>query len=121
MGVVENDPDRQSTWTSRMTVGEVPVKVMFSAYEGKLYAVTLETEHLGHSRELLRILRAAYGEGIQDNQHMEKFRWSGNRTGMSYDENEITGEAQVYIFSRVGFEYRDSKENERAQEAASDL
>jgi hypothetical protein len=74
-------------------------EIVYGFYKNRLHAVRMITRGYSNSRALLDVLRQAYGPPRRPNQFMENYRWRGSMVTVTYDENSITREADIWLFS----------------------
>lgn len=94
----------------------------FIFYKGRFYFVMIKTEGLVNSRNLLAILKEAYGPGYQSNEYIENYYWFhiGDST-IGYDENSITGDASVFFRSDSIAAEEKADESQEAKKGVKDL
>ncbi len=87
----------------------------FCFYNGRFSDVIIITKGPINSRNLLAILKEAYGQPRQPNEYIEEYYWFNiGDTAIIYDENSITGDANAHFFSRS---IADEEEADNAQKS----
>jgi hypothetical protein len=81
-------------------IGEATAKrIDYFFYKGRLSTVHFATKGFTNSRNVLEVLRQAYGIGERPNRFMYRYLWSGSHVRVSYDQNSITDDADVWFYS----------------------
>jgi hypothetical protein len=93
-------------------------EIRYVFYKEQLAAVAIVTKGESNSRGVLKILQVAYGNGYQGNEYIEEYYWYGQKVIMSYDQDSITGDAIILIFSIKLSNIRKA-ENEKANSDAA--
>lgn len=105
-----------------LTLGEFQLEqVVYSFYKGQLYFIGIKTKGYINSTGVLKILQTAYGKGYQDNQYIEKYIWFGKKLTMSYDQNSVTDDATIYLFSKKLLDLEGLEKDKANAEAAKKL
>lgn len=117
--------DEEGYYTSlidTLKIGDYDLKrIAYSFYKDKLTEIVIETEGYLNSRGFLSILQKAYGSGYKPNRYMEKYAWLGKKVKMMYQENSITNDATVLIFSVELSKLKDQEEENSVEKATKDL
>lgn len=91
--------------------------ILYYFYKGKLITVRLTTKGDANSRGMLEAFSDLYGPGYQANDHVEKHVWQGEKTYLGYEQNTLTNNATVYIWSNALVEQRRREELQAAPKA----
>jgi hypothetical protein len=96
-------------------------QLIYGFYKNRLHAVRMKTKGFIDSRALLEVLRQAYGRPYQPNRFMEGYRWFGSKVTISYDENSIIHDADVWFFSMPLVAEQEADKKAKAKTGASGL
>lgn len=91
--------------------------ILYYFYKGKLITVRLTTQGDANSRGMLEAFSDLYGPGYQANDHVEKHVWQGEKAYLGYEQNTLTNNATVYIWSNALVEQRRREELKAAPKA----
>lgn len=92
--------------------------ILYYFYKGKLITVRLTTQGDANSRGMLEAFADLYGPGYQANDHVEKHVWQGEKVYLGYEQNTLTNNATVYIWSNALVEQRRREELKAAPKPA---
>jgi hypothetical protein len=108
--------------TDKMMIGKYSLaSVEYEFYKGVLSSVTIRTKGYINSTGVLKAFQELYGPGSQDNEYIEEYRWSTEKVLMNYEQNSITDDAIIYIWSVPMMDKSREDEAVDAQKATSDL
>ncbi|GAB2954557.1 hypothetical protein GCM10027048_20010 [Hymenobacter coalescens] len=108
--------------TDSKKVGNFQVsRILYYFYRGQLSSIRLDTKGYLNSRGVLAAFQGLYGPGEQDNEYIEEYSWVGDRVVMNYEENSVSNNATIYLFSRSMLERQRVDEEKAAQKAGADL
>ena len=108
--------------TEKLTLGEYKLdEVVYNFFENKLSTIMIKTKGYTNSRGVLKILQNAYGMGYQSNKYIEEYYWRGAKVTMIYDQNSITDDAIIYIWSITMRELEKNSEEAKTKKASGDL
>lgn len=105
----------------KLTIGNAEVTISYGFYKDKFYSVFIKTKGFENSRELLTILKELYGRGYQDNNYIERYSWHGKKVSLSYEQNSITGDSDVLMYSRESISTQKRDNAERAKRSKNDF
>jgi hypothetical protein len=72
--------------------------VHYLFYKDTLHSIFIRTEGKHNSERMLAALQDLFGEGDRDG-YAPRFTWRGNRVILTYDQNLLTGNADIKIIS----------------------
>ena len=105
-----------------LTIGGSTVqRIVYGFYQGRFYAVLIETDGYANSRALLEVLREAYGPGTRPNRLMERYAWHGTRVWLTYEEHPRSHEATVIYTSIPLSDERQAAEKAKSRQGVSGL
>lgn len=96
-------------------------EIRYVFYKEQLAAVAINTKGESNSRGVLKILQDAYGNGYHVNEYIEEYDWFGEKVIMSYGQNSITGDAQIFIWSIKLSDIRRAENDKANSDAAKQL
>lgn len=97
--------------TDSYQVGQAQAaSILYYFYKGKLITVRLTTQGDTNSRGMLEAFTELYGPGYQANDHLEKHVWQGKKVYLGYEQNTLTNNATIYIWSNKLVEQRRAEE-----------
>jgi hypothetical protein len=96
-------------------------KISLAFYKGKLLSITIKTKGFVNSTGMLNVLNKAYGFGKKPNEYIEEYYWWGNKVSMSYNQNSITDDASIFMFSKELSEEREQEMEKEKTKAVGDL
>ena len=95
--------------------------IAYSFYKGQLSDILIKTKGYINSRGVLKILQTAYGNGYQSNEYIERYVWFGDKVTMSYNQNSITDDATIIIYSKKLSDMKKADEKNAASKATNEL
>jgi hypothetical protein len=96
-------------------------EIAYAFYHDQFSSVILQTKGIVNSRALLSVLRQAYGPGMRPNEFMERYVWKGNRVLLYYDEQPITHDATIIMWSVPLKNAKEAEERAKARKGVSGL
>jgi len=97
--------------TDSYQVGQAQVaSILYYFYKGNLITVRLTTQGATNSQAMLEAFGELYSPGYQANEHLEKHVWQGEKVYLGYEQNTLTNNATVYIWSNKLVEQRRAEE-----------
>jgi hypothetical protein len=96
-------------------------RIAYVFYKGRLSTILIETKGLTNSRNLLEVLRQAYGVGERPNRFMDHYMWSGSHVRISYDQNSINDDADVWFFGTPLLDEERADRKAKARKGVSGL
>lgn len=105
----------------KLTIGSTEVSLTYGFYKNKFYSVFIKTKGYSNSKSILKTLIEMYGKGYQSNRYIDDFSWYGKKVSLSYDENSISGDAQVLMYSKIIMNEITTDEKEKAKKAKDDF
>lgn len=120
--LVEVESQVYKSSTENLKLGDYDLKLIaYEFYDEQLSTITIKTEGYSNSRGVLKILQTAYGKGYQSNEYIERYFWFGEKVTMAYDQNSITDDATIIIWSNKIEGLKKANENNSNSKAASQL
>ena len=108
--------------TENLTLGNYKLsQIAYGFYKGRLFSIIIMTKGLTNSSGVLKILQQAYGTGYKDNEYLESYIWRGEKVKMTYEENSITSDATIIMWSKKLWDLKTSEEEKANSEAAKKL
>lgn len=95
--------------------------IQYAFYKGRLAGVCIMTKGYGNSQAILKAFQALYGEGKKENPAVEKYIWGAEKTLMTYEQNSVTNDAMIYMYSFPVMDAKAADEAKAAEDAGSDL
>ena len=118
-------PDESSKWTCSTTIGKVPVVVNYVVMEGLYVGVQITTEGHTNASELLSTLTQAYGRARRthdwDDSSMGDRMWFDGVVVCSWNWNQYSDLAEVYIIDRDVYAEAEKRQSDRAAQGVGDL
>lgn len=125
--IIINDPTSEASMMYYRANDDLHVsdyeleQIRYVFYKDILYCITIHTKGFTNSRGVLKVLQAAYGDGLQSNKYIETYIWIGNKVNMMYNENSITKDALILIMNNTIYDQKILEEKESINEAIKDL
>lgn len=122
LGLASHNSRTYQRPTDSKKVGKYTISsIRYTFYKNRLSGIRIDTHGYTNSRGVLDAFRALYGLGTQDNEYIEEYRWSGNKVLMNYEQNSITDNAVIYIWSIPMMDSENLDKGNNAKKATSDL
>jgi hypothetical protein len=96
-------------------------QLVYGFYKNRLQVVRMTTKGIVNAQALLEVLRQAYGPPSQPNQFMKRYRWQGSKVIISYDENSIRHDADVWFFSQPLIAEQEADQKSKAKKGVGGL
>jgi hypothetical protein len=120
--LVEVEKGFYTSTSENLTLGEYQIdKIVYKFYKDQLSLIMIKTKGYTNSTGILKILQTAYGKGYQSNEYVEEYSWRGSRVYMGYDQNSITDDATIIIWSNKLMDLEKAERKKANEEAASKL
>jgi hypothetical protein len=74
-------------------------RIVYGFYKDKLDIVMIYIKSYGNSKGILGVFETQYGKGYQANRYMEDYTWFGKTITLSYDENSLTNDSKIFIYT----------------------
>ncbi|MCS7152791.1 MAG: hypothetical protein N2253_01495 [Bacteroidia bacterium] len=103
-GLIPKGHFQRKSWfrSSVDTVWEgIPLaEVKYAFYKGKLHTIQVRVEGAEASRAMLILLETYFGQGKQEG-YAPRYRWTGQKATLLYDQNILTRNTEVRMESLV--------------------
>lgn len=120
--LVDADKNWFTSSKENLTLGNYKLyEVGYKFYKGQLQMIQIRTKGLVNSAGVLKIFQTAYGLGYQEKKYIEKYVWKGEKVQMIYDQNSITHDATITIWSRKLMNLQEAEKKKSSAEEAKKL
>jgi len=96
-------------------------RITYGYKHEKLFMVLIHTEGISNRRALIDAFKEQFGRGSKPNKYLEKYLWTGSKTGIMIDCNAIRDTCTASLFSTAGMKADREESKSKAKEAAKDF
>jgi hypothetical protein len=106
----------------KLKIGEADIEsIVYGFYKGKFLTVFIHYGGYSNFDILRSTLFQLYGDGSQENQLIEHYKWRGNALTIDFEYNKITKKGMIhYMYLPISDQQRKDS-NEKAKQGAKDL
>lgn len=120
--LVESEKNIFTSTTENLNLGNYKLfEVAYKFYKGQLEMIMIKTKGLVNSKGVLKIFQTAYGMGYQEKKYVEKYLWRGEKVQLIYEQNSITHDANITLWSKKLMNLEDLEKKKSNAEAAKKL